>query len=172
MKLHTIKLFRAQENQTKIIQFKKTRIQTQTTLCSLRILLAVTSLVPSETRAQSAYKHTWCMINRICRATQAYIHGCLNFIWWFNFKCLQHQITWRASTWLWASAAQTGHVSMCVCWLCANRWQKDGETEWQSNKDVSWMTKTNNSHHFHLWVNLFKSFLSAQVRSHYCSCWW
>lgn len=59
--------------------------------------------------------------------TQAYIHGCLNYIWWFHFKCLQHQITWRASMWLCASAAQTGCVSTCVCRLCANEWQRERE---------------------------------------------
>lgn len=61
------------------------------------------------------------------------------FLWWFNFKCLQHQITQRAPVWLCTSAAQTGRVLACVCvcvsvcavavwWLCANAWQSR-ETE-------------------------------------------
>lgn len=108
------------------------------------------------------------MINRICTKAQAYIHGCLNYIWWFNFKCLQLQITWRASVWLCASAAQTGCVSTCVCWLCANRRQRQRDS--QTKMFHGWQRWT--IHIIHLRVNLSKSFLTAQVRSHYGSCWW
>lgn len=106
--------------------------------------MTVTFLCPTGTTvfAQSAYKHIWCIINRICLATQAYIHGCLNYIWWFIFKCLQHQITWKASMWLYASVTQTGCVHVCVYAACEWVAKRERERERECQSNNQWVTSS------------------------------
>lgn len=59
------------------------------------------------------------------------------------------------------------HVPGGCVWTCGG----ERETQGLSNKDFLWMTKTN-KHLIHLWVNLYKSFVTALIRSHYCFWWW
>lgn len=100
----------------------------------------------------------------------------------YFFKAVQFQMFTASnnSVWLCASAAQTGRVSACVCvwvfvwWLCANVWQRrETERDPQTKTFHGWQRRT--SQIIHLRVNLFKSHLTARVRSHYCCrccCWW
>lgn len=59
------------------------------------------------------------------------------------------------------------HVPGGCVWTCGG----ERETQGLSNKDFLWMTKTN-KHLIHLWVNLYKSFVTALIRSHYRFWWW